>query len=639
LAIKYVTERVSVNSAQLATWSAWISGDTLSLAGQCPVCAHDSPNSVPLQVSALEERAVAVDRALTVALTCTCQQAHSGRPDKVPAGCGRNWSVTATTAADGTVALSPITDPTLVTAAEALRAAGTSQLADLRSAAQKWIAGVTALFTLFGLAGTAISKTTVAGLDTGWQVGLAVCAALAVALAGLAVYWIYRAAYGWPVTRPVRDDDELRDWYAAQQAAPSVQAELLRSGVRAAAAALAVLVVAVGLLWFAPQQVTAASPVQVTLTDGSQVCGTLVPATATGTPRIRRASDGVVVPIPVRTIAGLTTVAGCLGRGDQVPATLAGQVVADGGDGHRRVAGRLVRGVEVRVPGVVQGDQLKLRVQTRGPGRAWPGVDPMAQPGGVRVQPVRLPERQFERRVLRVLEDEQRMPGLESVRADPADPAAPRRVRQLFGPPDGLIAGRAPDPEQGEIKLVEGGQPSGGIGQDIDGARRPGRRQPVVRETEHHPLIHHGPVLGPPVVETQPRLSGIGHPVDQRRDDVEVREADIGTDQEPGAHRRSQPGRDLDPAHLRLELAQLGPPGADVQERGGFEDDPLQARPVRAIGRRGQADLLGDVPQGRVTRPRLAGGADELEHPALGVGGPDEPVHADLVIHRGRGEV
>jgi hypothetical protein len=411
LAIKYVTERVTVNSAQLATWAAWVSSNTLSLAGKCPLCGHDSPNSVPLQISALEEQAVGVAHTLTVALKCTCQQAHPGRPDKVIAGCGRNWSATAVTAADGTVTLSPITDPTLVTAAEALRDAGTSQLADLRSAAQKWIAGVTALFTLFGLAGTAISKTTVAGLDTGWQVGIAVCAAIAVMLAGLAVYWIYRAAYGWPVTRPVRDDDELRDWYCAQQAAPSVQAGLLRSGVRAAAGALAVLVVAVGLLWFAPQPVTAASPVQVTLTDGSQLCGTMVPATATGIPRLRRASDGVVVPIPVRMIAGLTTVAGCLGGEEGVSDPSSGQVVADGGDRHRRVVSRLVRGVEVRVPGMVHGDELKLRVQGRGAGRAGPGVDLVAQPGRVRTQPVRLPEGRPERRVLRVLEDEQRAPG------------------------------------------------------------------------------------------------------------------------------------------------------------------------------------------------------------------------------------
>jgi hypothetical protein len=89
--------------------------------------------------------------------------------------------------------------------------------------------------------------------------------------------------------------------------------------VQAAAGALAVLAVAVGLLWFAPQPVTAASPVEVTLTDGTQQCGTLVPATATGVAQLQRASDGVVVPIPVAKIASLTTVAGCLAEREADP--------------------------------------------------------------------------------------------------------------------------------------------------------------------------------------------------------------------------------------------------------------------------------------------------------------------------------
>jgi hypothetical protein len=317
LAIKYITERVTVNSTQLAAWSAWTSPASLHLAGPCPVCGHDAPNAVPLQVSALED-AVPVSRTLTAALTCTCEQQHPGRPDSVLAGCGRKWTVSTATAADGTVTLSPLADPMLVSAAEALSAAASRQLIDLRRAAEKWIGGVTALYTLFGLASISIARNGVADLDTAWQVGIAISVALSVALAGLAVYLIYRAAYGWPVTRPVRDDDELRDWYAGRQTAPSIQAEFLRSGVRAAAGALAVLVATIGLLWFAPQQVTPVSPVQVTLTNGSRVCGTLVSASAKGTPRLRRASDGTVLPIPLSEIAGLTAVPGCLRREQHV---------------------------------------------------------------------------------------------------------------------------------------------------------------------------------------------------------------------------------------------------------------------------------------------------------------------------------
>ena len=210
------------------------------------------------------------------------------------------------TDAGGQVVLSPLADPALVTAAEALRAAGSTQLASLRSAAEKWIAGVTALFGLFGLAGVAFTRSTVTGLDTWWQVGIGLAAAVSVAFAGLAVFFSYRAAYGWPVTRSIPDNDALRDWYAAQQAAPRVQAAFLRNGVRAAAGALGALVVTVGLLWFAPQAVATGPLVQATLTDGSRVCGTLLPAAASGTPEIRRASDGAAIAIPVRSLARLT---------------------------------------------------------------------------------------------------------------------------------------------------------------------------------------------------------------------------------------------------------------------------------------------------------------------------------------------
>ena len=567
MAIKYVTERVTVNSTQLAAWSAWTSANTMNLAGPCPVCGHDAPNSVPLQVSALEGGAVPASHALTVALKCTCEQPHQGRPADVPIGCGRNWSATALTAADDAVTLSPLADPMLEAAAEALRTAASTQMAGLRAAAEKWIGGVTALYALFGLAGITITGNTVNSLDTTWQAGIAVSAVLAVALAGLAVYWTYRAAYGWPATRPVRDDDELRDWYAAQQAAPSVQAGLLKSGVRAAAASLAVLLLTVGLLRFAPQQVTPASPVQVTLSDGSQVCGRPMPTAAKGTLRFRRASDGTVLPIPLSEIVGLTAVAGCLPGELHVRHASPGQVTANGGDGHRRVVLRLVLRVEVRISGVMHGNELKPRVQARRARRARPRVDLVTQPSRVRVQAVRSPEGQLKRRVMRVLQDKQRMSRGHPVQADPPDPAARRRLRQAVGTPDRPTSGRITDSQQGEIELIGGGQPTTRVSEAINGARGAPRHQPVIREPEHRPCIDDRAVIGPLIVETQPRLSRICHLVGKHPDHVEVREAQIGPYEKPGAHRRSQSGRNLDTAYMSLELAELRAPRADVHER------------------------------------------------------------------------
>ena len=308
MAIKYVTERVTIEMAQLTSWRAWIDGQFLKLAGRCPVCAHESAAAVPRQVIALE--AVAGTHALTVSVSCACEQMHPNRPDGV-AGCGRRWSCTATTDAESRVKLSPLADPTLVAAAETLNASGMAQVTGIRAAAEKWIGGVTAIFSLFGLASITITRTTLADLSTWWQAGIAAAAAAAIALAGLAIFWIYRAAYGWPVSYSVIDDDELRDWYSAQQKAPAVQARYLRDGIRAAGAALAVLVITVGLLWFAPQQQAAAPLVRATLSDGSRVCGTLLPATDSGTPRIRRASDGSAVSVPLRLLTGLTGVTAC----------------------------------------------------------------------------------------------------------------------------------------------------------------------------------------------------------------------------------------------------------------------------------------------------------------------------------------
>ena len=338
MAITYATERITVNAAQLADWHGSASDAAFNLDGPCPECGHDSPIEISRQVTALEGLRVEPPKTLTVDLACGCREAHEGRPDGA-SGCGRDWLVVTTVAGDGTVSLVPVSSasspspappaasppgspgspstapapgPDLVAAAEALRdETAPKQLSDLRSAADKWIGGVTAIFGLFGLAGVTITRNTITGLGTPWQVGIGIAAAVAIALAGLSVYLTYRAAYGWPETYPITNDAELLKWYHARQAAPRVQAEFLKNGVRAACGALLVLVVTVGLLWFAPQEPTTGPLVKVTLTNGSQVCGTLLPPTASGTTLIRRASDGTAIGVPLISLADLTAVAAC----------------------------------------------------------------------------------------------------------------------------------------------------------------------------------------------------------------------------------------------------------------------------------------------------------------------------------------
>jgi len=313
LAIEYAAGPVTVDAAQLAPWHGSAAADVLTLDGPCPACEHPVEDQIPRRFSALERVGRPAPQPLSIQLSCTCAEDHPGRPADVSSGCGRTWFAVAVIADDGAVTLAPPSasaDPTLEAAARALLEAGPKQLADVRSAAEKWIGGVTALFGIFGLTGLVSGRSTLTTLVTGWEVFIGVTAAVSVGLAGLAVYWIYRAAYGWPVTYPVSNDEELRAWYTAQQGAPRVQAALLRDGVRAAGGALVMLVITVGLLWFAPEQSPTVPSVQVTLTDGSQVCGTLLPTTP-GSTLIRRASDGTAMDITARSIVSETVVTSC----------------------------------------------------------------------------------------------------------------------------------------------------------------------------------------------------------------------------------------------------------------------------------------------------------------------------------------
>jgi len=314
MAITYATERVTVNSAQLVHWNGSASADTISLEGPCPECGDATANEIPRLISGLASRTAQQQQPLlTIEMACACTGEHPGRPSGVTNGCGRNWLAVAAISSNGTVALAPgppPMDPQVAAAAQALRAAGPKQLADIRTAAEKWLGGLTALFGLFGLAGVVTSRSTLTSLATGWQVVIAIGVVVSAGLAGLAIYRIYRAAYGWPVTRPVNNDRELLAWYAAQEAAPRVQAACLRDGVRAAGGALIALIITAGLLLLAPSKTPTVPFVQVTLTDGSQVCGTLLPATP-GATLIRRAGDGNSVNLAPRSIEAETVVAAC----------------------------------------------------------------------------------------------------------------------------------------------------------------------------------------------------------------------------------------------------------------------------------------------------------------------------------------
>ena len=284
----------------------------MTLSGPCPKCEHQSHNQALLQVSALEALAPSPDH-LTVDFQCACQETHPERPEGAH-GCGRSWSGVVTSSGGDSLTVSPLpatADPEAAAAAQALRQAAPQQLADLRSAAEKWIGGITALYGLLGFAGLVTERSTIAQLGVGWQVGIALASLAAVGLAALAVYRAYEAAYGWPKTRWIDNDTEQIAWYRAQLSAPQRAADRLRMAVRAAGASLAALLVATGLLWFAPAAGPATPLIQLTTRGGATLCGTVLASGTDHVVQLRQSSDGTIAVVPVTQIQNISGIQAC----------------------------------------------------------------------------------------------------------------------------------------------------------------------------------------------------------------------------------------------------------------------------------------------------------------------------------------
>jgi hypothetical protein len=309
--IPYVVERVVMDVECAARWSATRAGAVISLTGPCPRCDHPAPNQADLQITSLESAAAGTG-SLTVDLECTCGEPHPQRPDN-KRGCGRSWSGVVTSSADGALALSPLpatADPEAVVAAQALRQAAPQQLADLRSAAEKWIAGITALYGLLGFAGVTTQRSTIAQLSTCWQVGVALASLAAVGLAAWAIYRAYQAAYGWPKTYWIGDDAARIAWYRNQLNAPQRAADCLRMAVQAAGASLAALLVAAGLLWFAPTG-PPAPLINLTKLGGPTLCGTVLTPTTDRVVRLRQSSNGKIVSVSFAQIQKISGTQKC----------------------------------------------------------------------------------------------------------------------------------------------------------------------------------------------------------------------------------------------------------------------------------------------------------------------------------------
>ncbi|MFG1606901.1 hypothetical protein [Actinoplanes sp. NPDC049265] len=285
---------------QLRRWSGQRVGGTLRLTGPCPACGRDVTAAVSATLDGLEtlDAGAPAPAGRTVSIACT-------------AGCGRRWNARAEVEASGRARLAPSPDARLDEAAEAWRVAGTEQEGRLRAAAEKWIAGVTALLGVLTVGGVGLAAEPMRKLALGGRFAVAAVVAVAVVAAGRAIVLAYRAAYGWPRRTSAPDDAALLEWHARRREQPSVIARRLRGAATAAGVALGALVVAATLTWFLPAARPPAPLVRATMRDDATVCGTLLAATADGSLRVRRADDGEVATLPGAEVRRLSPVERC----------------------------------------------------------------------------------------------------------------------------------------------------------------------------------------------------------------------------------------------------------------------------------------------------------------------------------------
>lgn len=285
--IVYIQDkRVLPTREQLKDWrcSSHQGSSDLVAFGPCPACEHESTVRV-LREIATEAAAAEGDRSgppeekSTRKFPCTCTAPHEGRPAEVLGGCGR-WFLAAVERRGESWTLTGDVDERTLGALVELERAASDEVSRVRTSAEKWLPGITALYGLFGLAGIALGKEAVLGLASAGKATLALFIALGLASTAYAIWWGYRAAFGWYEIVGVDTDEKLQNWYARRREGVLTAPKNLQKSIMAAMGGLACLLVAVFVIWFWPTK----SPTgpNVTLTyrsagsnEEASVCGKL----------------------------------------------------------------------------------------------------------------------------------------------------------------------------------------------------------------------------------------------------------------------------------------------------------------------------------------------------------------------------
>ncbi|MEU4279348.1 hypothetical protein ACFY8X_16555 [Streptomyces tanashiensis] len=152
------------------------------------------------------------------------------------------------------------------------------ELARVRAQAENWRNGLAALLGLLTAVGIVKGPDTLQGLSGGARgaVGLLLLGGLLLAAGG--AFFAMRAAFGLPRRRVA--DASLEELLTRERLTVRRAVRDLRRAIAAGFLALAVVTAGIGLTWYGPRP--GEPGVQLVLTDGSALCGTLVGMDAKG---------------------------------------------------------------------------------------------------------------------------------------------------------------------------------------------------------------------------------------------------------------------------------------------------------------------------------------------------------------------
>ena len=319
--IEYAADtRVGASAADLSAWTLEMPAGAVIAIGPCPACSHPVSTAIVTDVLAdtgVKASAVPPERRMTRRFPCNCTPDHKGRPSAAK-GCGRWWLAAVQRNDDGTSRIIEAPDETLVYAASALDQAAQDEVTAVRASTEKWLPAVTALYGLFGLAGVVVGKDTLDKIAIEGRIVIAVLIVAGLISTLVALYWGYRAAFGWFTVRDVSDDDKLAAWFRQRREAIIGAPRNLRTALTAAASALTLLLLAVGVLWFWPPSDPPSPVVEVSYLAGgvagqdAKACGPL--KSGEGQTFVIQATDGsqkVPVTIDVAWVTAITPKTSC----------------------------------------------------------------------------------------------------------------------------------------------------------------------------------------------------------------------------------------------------------------------------------------------------------------------------------------